>query len=119
MGLKINESLIDSTVASESIRVDIDRLQQIENDFSAELSSEDLFRIDSAILASLRSVNDFSQNLLKELEQNHFEMISAPPKTFEDEMKKVQQNVMVDLTFPLQEMFKSMEDYIVDELQGV
>lgn len=119
MGLK-TEEVMDSNVVANGIMQDIIDIDRIESMFSKELSSEDLFRIDCAILSSLRQTEDFSRDLLRQLEEGKFEtFISAPQKTIENEMKFIQQQTIADITIPLQNMFDEMSFIVSESLQGV
>jgi len=103
----------DCNTVANGIMKDINDIDAIERSFSIELSSEDLFRIDSAILASLRNTKDFSRDLLQQLESGKFEMVSArPAKSFETEVSKIQQDTILDITLPLQNMFDEMSNYV-------
>lgn len=116
MGSKLNE-IIDSNVAANEIMQDIIELDRMERLLSIELSSEDLFRIDSAILSSLRNTEDFSRNLLDQLEHGKFEAIAAPPKaicSLDDQVQCIQQEVMSDITQPLHNMFDEMANLITE-----
>ena len=89
----------------------------MEKMLSSELSSADLFRIDSAILSSLRSTSDFSRDLLIQLEGGKFETIAVkPPKSIENEIKNIQQDVIFDITKPLQSLFDEMFNCVTDVL---
>ncbi len=117
MGLKTKE-VIDSNATATGIMQDIFELDRMERMLGTELSSEDLFRIDSAILMSLRNTEDFSRSLLSQLEQGKFETIAAPPEfiesksSIEQEVEQIQQAIMADITQPLQEMFDEMANLV-------
>ena len=114
MGLE-TEKVIDSNVVANGIMQDIIDIDKIESMFSKELSSEDLFRIDSAILSSLKETQDFSRELLRQLENGSFKTIAAAPqKTIDAEIKTIQQEALADITLPLQSMFDEMADYVID-----
>lgn len=118
MGLKTKE-VMDSNLVANGIMQDIIDIDRIESMFSKELSSEDLFRIDCAILASLKKTEDFSRDLLQQLEKGKFEtFVEAPQKTIENELKIVQQEAIADITLPLQSMFDEMADYVVDYIRS-
>lgn len=117
MGLKTKE-VIDSNVTATGIMQDIFELDRMERLLSTELSSEDLFRIDSAILMSLRNTNDFSRSLLTQLEQGKLETFVKPPEIIdskseiEKEVESIQQNIITDITKPLHDMFDEMANLV-------
>lgn len=63
----------DCNTIANGIMRDINDLDAMERMLSSELSSEDLFRIDCAILASLMDTTDFSRDLLHQLEEGRYE----------------------------------------------
>ena len=67
-----NVSVMDCNTVANGIMRDINDIDSMERMLSSELSSEDLLRIDCAILSSLRNTTDFSRDLLKQLEENNF-----------------------------------------------
>ncbi len=108
-----NVMVMDCNTVANGILHDINDIDKIERMLSSELSSADLFKIDCAILSSLRNTTDFSRDLLKQLESGKFETVAAkPPKTFEHTMAEIQQNSMIDITMPLQNMFDEMANYV-------
>lgn len=118
MGLKTKE-VIDSNLVANGIMQDIIDIDKIESMFSKELTSEDLFKIDCAILSSLRDTKDFSRDLIKQLENGKFETImQAPQKLFDAEIKTIQQEALSDITLPLQSMFDEMTDYVIDGIRS-
>lgn len=116
MNSKIEQAAaIDSnTVANEFVHevIDIDRMERV---FETSLSSADLFKIDCAILSSLRDTQDFSRDLLKQLESGTFETFTRPPNAFEMD-QLIQQEAMMDITLPLQDMFDEFTDIVVEAL---
>ena len=108
------KTIYDSNVIANSIMQDINEV-----DARMPLSCEDLYRIDSAILSSLRQTQDFSRELLKKLESGDFESFTSPPKFIQDEFTIIQQEAIMDITLPLQNLFDDMTDYVTQELQGV
>lgn len=118
MGLK-TEEVMDSNLVANGIMQDIIDIDKIESMFLKDLSSEDLFRIDCAILSSLKKTEDFSRDLLRQLESGKFEsIITAPQKTIENELGIIQQETLADITLPLQSMFDEMADYVVDYIRS-
>lgn len=116
MGSKIeNVTKLDSNALANEVMHDLADIEQMESMLEMELSSEELFRIDCAILSSLRDTQDFSRDLLSKLEEKIFDE-KAPPKEFDDTLKKLQQDTLLDIVFPIQQMFDQMEDYIVDAM---
>lgn len=117
MGLKTKE-VMDSNAAATGIMQDIFELDRMERMLGIELSSEDLFRIDSAILMSLRNTEDFSRSLLSQLEQGKFENFAVPPEivdtksSIEQEVEQIQQTIMTDITQPLHDMFDEMANLV-------
>lgn len=102
-----------NTVANGIIR-DINDIDRMEKMLSSELSSEDLFRIDCAILSSLRNTTDFSRDLLQQLENGRFEemAVKEKTKTIDKQLAEIQKNTMIDITMPLQNMFDEMASYV-------
>lgn len=106
-----------NTVANDIMR-DINDIDRMERMLSSELSSEDLFRIDCAILSSLRNTTDFSRDLLKQLEEGKFETVTNEKpekpvaKSVDKQLTEIQQNTMIDITMPLQNMFDEMASIV-------
>ena len=117
MGLKTKE-VIDSNATATGIMQDIFELDRMERLLQTELSSEDLFRIDSAILMSLRNTNDFSRSLLEQLEHGKFEDFAVPPvdtkSSIEQEVEQIQQTIIADITQPLHNMFDEMANLVAE-----
>ncbi len=110
-----NVMVLDCNSLANGIMRDINDIDAMEKMLSSELSSADLFRIDCAILSSLRNTKDFSRDLLEQLESGKFEAIAVnPPKSFEATMANVQQEVMADITLPLQTMFDEMANFVTE-----
>lgn len=109
MGFKTEEAIDSSVVANELMQdiIEVDRVRQF---MSPELSSEDLFRIDCGILSSLKNTQDFSRELISLLENGRFEAFK--PRTIENELQAVQQQVMADITLPLQNMFDELVEFV-------
>ncbi len=121
MKSKIENVMVqDCNTVANGIMRDINDIDKMERMLSSELSSEDLFRIDSAILASLRNTTDFSRDLLHQLEQNTFEQPIAkeikPAKILDKELANIQKQTMVDITLPLQNMFDEMANYVSEAI---
>lgn len=121
MKSKIENVMVqDCNTVANGIMRDINDIDKMERMLSSELSSEDLFRIDSAILASLRNTTDFSRDLLHQLEQNTFEQPIAkeikPAKILDKELANIQKQTMVDITLPLQNMFEEMANYVSEAI---
>lgn len=121
MKSKIENVMVqDCNTVANGIMLDINDIDKMERMLSSELSSEDLFRIDSAILASLRNTTDFSRDLLHQLEQNTFEQPIAkeikPAKILDKELANIQKQTMVDITLPLQNMFDEMANYVSEAI---
>lgn len=115
MSSRVEQQIMDSNVIANDILRDIVDVEKMESTLKSELSSDDLFRIDCAILNSLRETKDFSMNLLHQLETGYFEPVYE--KTSRDaEIAKIQQQTMMDVTLPLQNMFDEFSDFVVDAL---
>jgi len=96
-------TVIDSNrVANEIMHDIIDGMER-----TPELSSEDLFRIDCAILSSLRKTEDFSKDLLEQLECGMFKT-EAPPEDIEEIPK--------ELDIALERMFDEMANIVSEAL---
>ncbi len=112
-----SKTITDSTAASNIILKEIIDAERADRILKTELSSQDLFKIDSAILSSLRSTRDFSRDLLKQLENGVFESITVKaPKSIDNELQKIQCQTIVDITTPLNDMFNEMADIVTAEL---
>lgn len=114
-----NLMAIDTNTVANSIMRDITDIDAMEKMLSTELSSEDLFKIDCAILSSLRGTKDFSRDLLSQLEAGKIEtMVEKPTKTTpqKDVFMEVQRQAMADITLPLQNMFDEMSNMVISEL---
>ncbi len=108
-----NVMVMDCNTVANGILHDINDIDKLEKMISSELSSADLFKIDCAILSSLRNTQNFSRDLLKQLEEGKIETVSVkPPKTLESAMADIQQETMIDITMPLQNMFDEMANYV-------
>lgn len=111
------ETAMDCNVLSNGIMHEIADIDLMEKLLEPELSSEDLFRIDSAILSSLRSTSDFSRDLLCQLESGNFESIAVKPqKSIDMEIENIQQQTILDITLPLHTMFDEMADYVIENI---
>ena len=115
MGSKIeNIAELDSNALANEIMFYMKDVEQMESDFEMELSSEELFRIDSAILSSLRNTRDFSSDLIEQLERGLLrEAAFRPPKIFGDLPQKARD----DMSLPLQSMFGEIENFVVEALR--
>lgn len=99
-----NVAVIDSNSVANNIMADIIDVERMERMMGSELSSEDLFRIDCAILSSLRKTKDFSRDLLEQLETG---MIKTPQNEL--------QNAPNDITLPMQNLFDEISNFITEE----
>lgn len=110
--------VMDCNTVANGIMRDINDIDRMESMLSSELSSEDLFRIDCAILSSLRNTTDFSRDLLKQLEEGKFETVTNEKpekpvaKSVDKQLTEIQQNTMIDITMPLQNMFDEMASIV-------
>lgn len=110
--------VMDCNTVANGIMRDINDIDRMERMLSSELSSEDLFRIDCAILSSLRNTTDFSRDLLKQLEEGKFETVTNEKpekpvaKSVDKQLTEIQQNTMIDITMPLQNMFDEMASIV-------
>jgi hypothetical protein len=118
MGSKTEHVMVmDCNTIANGIMRDITDIDAMERMLSSELSSEDLFRIDSAILSSLRNTTDFSRDLLKQLEEGRFETVTVKPqKSLDSELAEIQLETMADITLPLQRMFDEMVNCVSEVL---
>ena len=107
-------AIVDSSRLANEIMRDIVDVDKMERMLETDLTSEELFRIDCAILASLRSTKDFSRDLLYQLETGTFEDFSTKPQ---QSSKNIQQGVVMDITFPLQEMLCQMACFVEEALK--
>ena len=111
-------AVMDSNTVANGIMRDINDIDRMEKMLSSELSSEELFRIDCAILSSLRNTTDFSRDLLKQLEEGSLEAMQKREtektiaKSIDKQIAEIQQNTMIDITMPLQNMFDEMVTYV-------
>ncbi len=111
------ETAIDSNVIANGIMQDIIDVNRMEKMLECELSSSDLFKIDSAILAHLRVTEDFSKDLLKQLETGKFEeMTVKPQKSIDFEVQNIQRQAITDITIPLQKLFDDMTEFVSEAL---
>jgi len=108
-------AVIDSNKVANEIMRDIVDIDTMERTLKTELSSVDLFKIDCAILSSLRNTEDFSRDLLKQLESGFLETLS-PPK---DILQDIQMNTMIDITSPIKDMFDDMAIIVSEELMSL
>lgn len=106
----------DSNAVAGAIMHDIIDVDKMERMLDTELSSADLFKIDCAILSSLRSTEDFSRDLLKQLESGKFEEITQKPPKSKDVIKDIQKETMLDIVQPIQQMFDEVIDYVSEAL---
>lgn len=112
------ETAIDTNAVANGIMHDITDVDRMEKMLESELSSSDLFRIDCAILSSLRNATDFSRDLLKQLEAGEFEtMMKRPEKTLDMQLQNIQQSAIADITKPLEQMFEEMSDFVLEGLK--
>lgn len=104
-------TIVDSnTIANEILNGVIDEKK-------VDLNSDDLFKLDCNVLSSIKNTSDFSTDLLVKLENGKFEEITEiPPKDF---VKDIQQEAVLDILFPIQEMFDYVSNIIVENLSEV
>lgn len=112
------QNALDSNTLANGIMRDMAEIEVMERTLGAELSSADLFKIDCAILSSLRSTKDFSKELLEQLENGRFEnVLTKPPKSqIDEQIELIQQETIMNINLPLQDMFEEMAKIIVDAL---
>lgn len=109
--------VMDCNTVANGIMRDINDIDKMEKMLSSELSSEDLFRIDCAILSSLKNATDFSRDLLQQLEHNTVKQVHAKKavsKSLDKQLAEIQQNAIIDITTPLQNMFDEMTPFITE-----
>lgn len=112
-----NVIVLDCNTVANGIMRDISDIDKMEKMLSSELSSEDLFRIDCAILSSLKNSTDFSRDLLQQLEQNTFEQVHSEKvvsKSLDKQLAEIQQNAIIDITTPLQSLFDEMTPFVTE-----
>ncbi len=110
-----NITVLDSNSVANAIMNNIIDVESMERTLETDLSATDLFKIDCAILSSLRKTQDFSRDLLEQLETGKFkDVIQKPPK--KDVIMDVQQNAMLDIIYPMQDMFDQFANIIVENL---
>ena len=109
-------TVIDSNIIAGAIMNEIADVEKIERMYTTELSSVDLFKIDCAILNSLRNTEDFSRDLLKQLETGKFEEIIQKPPKSKDILQEIQQETIMDITLPLNKMFDEMAGFVSEAL---
>jgi len=110
-----NVTVVDSNAIANAIMNDIVDVESMERTLETDLSTTDLFKIDCAILSSLRKTQDFSRELLEQLESGKIETIMQKPQK-QDVIADVQQNAMLDIVYPLQDMFDSFANLVVENL---
>ena len=109
-----NVAVIDSNTVANGILHDIIDVDRMERMLGSRLNSEDLFQIDCAILASLRNTKDFSRDLLEQLESGKFETVAkAPPQFSEYDLQDIQQETIMDIAMPLNDMFDEIAEYVI------
>ena len=110
-----NFTVLDSNTVASAIMQDIIDVESMERTLETDLSSTELFKIDCAILSSLRNTQDFSRDLLEKLESGELKMvIDKPPKV--DVLENIQQNAMLDIVYPMKDMFDQLADLVVENL---
>ena len=115
MGSKLERvAEVDSNAIANDIMQDITDIGKMERMLYTELNSADLFKIDCAILSSLRKTEDFSRDLLKQLETGLFETIPQTPSR--DVLQEIQKEAIMDITLPLQDMFDEMAEIVSEAL---
>ena len=110
------QNALDSNTLANSIMRDMADIEVMERMLGTELSSADLFKIDCAILSSLKSTRDFSRDLLEQLENGRLrEVVAKPSKsTIDEQIESIQQETIMNITLPLQDMFEEMTKIVVD-----
>lgn len=112
------ETAIDNNVIANGIMRDLIDVDRMEKMLECELSSSDLFRIDCAILSHLRDTTDFSRDLLEQLEAGKFETVTLKPqKSLDFELQNIQQEAIMDITMPIQQMFDEMTVFVSEALK--
>ena len=109
------QNALDSNTLANGIMRDVADIEVMERMLGTELSSADLFKIDCAILSSLRSTKDFSRDLLEQLENGRFEeVVTKPTRSIDEQIALIQQDTITDITLPLQDMFEEMTKIVID-----
>lgn len=110
-----NVTVVDSNAIASAIMNDLVDVESMERTLKTDLSTADLFKIDCAILSSLRKTQDFSRELLEQLESGKIETIMQKPQK-QDIVSDVQLNAMLDIVYPLQDMFDSFANIVIENL---
>lgn len=112
-----SKTITDSAAEANIIVKEFIDAQRMDEILRTDLNTEDLFKIDCAILSSLKNTKDFSRDLLKQLENGKFESITyKPAKSVDKALQNIQQQAIIDITLPLNNMFDEMADYVTAEL---
>ena len=112
-----NVTITDSNALSNMIMHELNDVERMESMLDMELTSDELFRIDCAILSSLKETQDFSKDLLKQLESGLLEELAEIPiENPEGYLEKIQMNALSGLNMPIRDMFDEIEDFVVDAL---
>lgn len=72
-------------------------------------------------LREIDSMQEFSINLLKQIEQNKFTVVEpkkAKVLSIEDKLADINKGIALDISKPLHDMFDQMSEYICDALAG-
>ena len=115
MSSRIEQQIMDSNVMANNILRDIVDVEKMESMLCTELNSEDLFKIDCAILTSLRETKDFSRNLLQQLETGCFETITQKP-SLESEIviKLIAAICEIIADDSMVKLFDEISDFVLD-----
>ena len=109
------QNALDTNTLANGIMRDVADIEVMERMLETELSSADLFKIDCAILSSLRSTKDFSRDLLEQLENGKLEEVATKPsKSIDEQIESIQQDAILGITLPLQDMFEEMTKIVID-----
>lgn len=72
-------------------------------------------------LHKIDAIQDFSMNLLKQIEQNKFTVIEpqkAKVVSIDDKLAEIHKDITFDISQPIHEMFDQMSDFVCDALAG-
>ena len=116
MRSQTEKTALDANLMSNLIYKEIIR----EYEYGEELG-DTLLSTAAKNMQMVDAVQDFSINLLKQIEQNQFTVVEpqkAKVVSIDDKLAQINKEITFDISKPIHDMFDRMSDYVCDALAG-
>lgn len=116
MSSRTENAALDANLMSNLICEEIFR----ETEFGRDLG-DTLLASASKNLRMVDAMQDFSINLIKQIEENKF-TVSEPPKakalSIDDKLNQIQKEITFDISRPIHDMFEEMSGIVCEAFSG-